>query len=241
MKLPPHGAGRQLDGLTEAKQTFKILNVSSSDDLHTKARIRDAAIARFGAHGIRATTIRSVAEDVGVSPGLVMHHFGSKEGLREACDAKVTERLTAAESEALAEPQQANPMAQLSANADVLNYLNASLVEGGPGADRLFGQLCDLTTSIFTSGQMPIRESADLDATVATAVAYSCGAAILGARLADRLGGESFTDPQVYARYAVAAVELFTHGLLADDTWLTTMRHLTTGPLIADPDPPREP
>ncbi|MFV0451798.1 MAG: TetR family transcriptional regulator [Propioniciclava sp.] len=213
--------------------------MSSGDDLRTAARIRDAAIVRFGDHGIRATTIRAIAQEAGVSPGLVMHHFGSKEGLREACDAQVTEVLTIAENDALAASGQTNPMAQLRAHAAVLNYLNASLVEGGHGADRLFGQLCDLTATLLTSGQMPIKPSADRDATVATVVAFSCGAAILGTQLAHRLGGERLTDPQVYLRYAVAAVEVLTDGLLADDTWLTIMRQAAA--LIADPDPPRQP
>ena len=74
------------------------------DDLRAEARIRDAAITLFGAHGIRATTIRSVAQAAGVSPGLVIHHFGSKEGLREACDDKVMEQLSEAEATALASP-----------------------------------------------------------------------------------------------------------------------------------------
>ena len=57
----------------------------SSDDLTTSARIRDAAIAQFGAHGFN-TGVRAIATAAGVSPGLVIHHFGSKDGLRKACD-----------------------------------------------------------------------------------------------------------------------------------------------------------
>ncbi len=55
------------------------------DDLTTRARIRDAAVVRFGREGFGAS-LRTVAADAGVSPGLVIHHFRSKEGLRLACD-----------------------------------------------------------------------------------------------------------------------------------------------------------
>ncbi len=56
-----------------------------SEDLTTRARIRDAAVLRFGREGFGAS-VRTVAADAGVSPGLVIHHFGSKDGLRAACD-----------------------------------------------------------------------------------------------------------------------------------------------------------
>jgi AcrR family transcriptional regulator len=64
-----------------------LLNVRSASgaesDLTARARIRDAAIRRFGSDGFGAS-VRAIAADAAVSPGLVMHHFGSKEGLVEA-------------------------------------------------------------------------------------------------------------------------------------------------------------
>ena len=57
------------------------------DDLTARARIRDSAIVYFGRHGFQSATVRAIAADAGVSPALVIHHFGSKDGLREACDA----------------------------------------------------------------------------------------------------------------------------------------------------------
>ena len=58
-------------------------------DLTTKARIRDTAMELFGAEGVAATSLRSVAAAAGVSPGLVVHHFGSKQGLVRAVDEAV--------------------------------------------------------------------------------------------------------------------------------------------------------
>ena len=57
-----------------------------TDDRTAKARIRDAAIECFARDGIDGTTARKVATSAEVSPGLVIHHFGSMEGLRSACD-----------------------------------------------------------------------------------------------------------------------------------------------------------
>lgn len=70
------------------------------DDRTTAARIRDAAIEVVAAQGTAALTARAVAEEAGVSAGSVIHHFGSMDGLRAACDehvvAVIREQKTAA-------------------------------------------------------------------------------------------------------------------------------------------------
>ena len=63
------------------------------EDLTARARIRDAALRLFGDRGTDGTTIRDIAATAGVSGGLVRHHFGSKEGLRDACDAYALDSL----------------------------------------------------------------------------------------------------------------------------------------------------
>lgn len=50
-------------------------------DSGTRAAILDAAKARFATEGFRSATVRAVAADAGVDPALVMHYFGSKQGL----------------------------------------------------------------------------------------------------------------------------------------------------------------
>ncbi|MEV4372572.1 TetR family transcriptional regulator, partial [Nonomuraea sp. NPDC049637] len=59
---------------------------SASSDLTAQAKIRNAAIAHFARDGFGKTNLRAVAATAGVSPGLVIHHFGSKEKLRSVCD-----------------------------------------------------------------------------------------------------------------------------------------------------------
>lgn len=50
----------------------------------TREAILEAAMRAFGENGYGATTIRAVARAAGVDPALVMHFFGSKDGLFEA-------------------------------------------------------------------------------------------------------------------------------------------------------------
>src|SRR5262249_41433285 len=73
------------------------------EDLTARARIRDAALTLFAERGIEGATIRDIAKAAGVSSGLVRHHFGSKEGLRDACDSHALERLLAFKEEAVLE------------------------------------------------------------------------------------------------------------------------------------------
>lgn len=60
------------------------------DDLTARARILEAAIEHFGEQGFDRATIRGIAQLASVSSGLLRHHFGSKQELREACDQRVT-------------------------------------------------------------------------------------------------------------------------------------------------------
>src|ERR1700757_2618675 len=50
--------------------------------------IADAAVKCFAREGFGAS-LRTVAAEAGVSAALIVHHFGSKQGLIEACDARV--------------------------------------------------------------------------------------------------------------------------------------------------------
>jgi AcrR family transcriptional regulator len=55
------------------------------------------AIEQFGRHGFE-TGLRAIAGAAGVSAVLVIHHCGSKEGLRKTCDAYVAEQIRSEKS-----------------------------------------------------------------------------------------------------------------------------------------------
>src|ERR1043166_4652894 len=61
-------------------------SVADEGDLTAKANIRNAALRLFAERGHDAVTVREIAAAAGVSPALVVHHFGSKEGVRAAVD-----------------------------------------------------------------------------------------------------------------------------------------------------------
>ena len=63
--------------------------MTESSDITAEARIRLAAFDLFASDGYDATTVRGIAAAAGVSPALVIHHFGSKPGLRQAVNDEV--------------------------------------------------------------------------------------------------------------------------------------------------------
>jgi len=62
-------------------------SVVDDGDLTARATIRNAALHLFADRGPDAVTVREIAARAGVSPALVLHHFGSKDGLRAEVDA----------------------------------------------------------------------------------------------------------------------------------------------------------
>src|SRR5829696_8252307 len=83
-----------------AAQTHRLLYDRAvrvqPDDLTARARIREAALELFAEDGVAGTSLRSVAAKAAVSPSLVVHHFGTKAGLREAVDDAVLTAFSSA-------------------------------------------------------------------------------------------------------------------------------------------------
>src|SRR5690606_24018332 len=65
-------------------------------DLTGRARIRQAALQLYAAHGAEAVSLRRVAREAGATPGLVTHHFGSRAGRYRAVQDHVVEMFRAA-------------------------------------------------------------------------------------------------------------------------------------------------
>ncbi|MDP7724937.1 TetR/AcrR family transcriptional regulator [Mycobacterium sp. TY814] len=125
-----------------------------SADLTAVARIRDAAIAQFGEHGF-GVGVRRIAEAAGVSAALVIHHFGSKEGLRKACDEYVAEEIRSSKSEAIQSNDPATwlgQMAEIESYAPLMAYLVRSMQSGGELANMLWQRMIDNVEAYLEEG-----------------------------------------------------------------------------------------
>src|ERR1700759_4474697 len=117
----------------------------SADDLTAAAPIRAAAIEQFGEHGF-GVGLRTIAEAAGVSAALGIHHFGTKDGLRKACDDFVAEEITDSKSAAIRSNGPATwfaRRAEIEAYAPLMAYLVRSLHPGGDLATTLWNRMID--------------------------------------------------------------------------------------------------
>jgi AcrR family transcriptional regulator len=193
-----------------------------SADLTAAARIRDAAIEQFAQHGF-TVGLRSIAEAAGVSAALVIHHFGSKEGLRKACDDYVAEEIRNSKSEALTSNDPASwlgQMAEIESYAALTGYVVRSLQTGGELAMMLWQNMIDNAEEYFADGVRAgtIKPSRDPAARAKFLAITSGGGLLLYIQM-----HPTPTDLRAvlrdYARDMVLpALELYTEGLMADRT-----------------------
>lgn len=193
-----------------------------SADLTTVARIRDAAIDQFGSRGFDVG-VRAIAEAAGVSPGLIIHHFGSKEGLRKACDDYIAEEIRSEKSEAMQSSDPATWLAQLSeieSSAPMMAYLVRSMQTGGELGKALWRTMVDNTEAYLADGVRAgtIKPSRDPAARAKYLAMVGGGAFLLYLQLHDNP-----TDLRAVLRdysrdMVLPALELYTEGLFADST-----------------------
>ena len=222
-----------------------ILNVRSTSpspvDLSTRARIRDAAVLRFALDGFGAP-VRAIAKEAGVSAALVMHHFGSKDALRAACDAHVREQIRIAKTENTQRAASGVGFFQVFATADgfgpLVGYVIQSMREGSAvGRDFVASMIADAeeyTKAAVDAGVA--RPSRDEKARARYLAMSAMGAMLVGLMLDPPTDADDVT---VYVRryfqqLYLPMVELYTEGFL-------TTRQMLDDYLLYIGDPPPRP
>jgi AcrR family transcriptional regulator len=192
-------------------------------DLTARARIRDAAMELFGESGYAGTGMRAIAAKAGVSPALVVHHFGSKDGLRRACDEYVAAVIRTNKHEAMASGPP-DPL-QLLRSADkaqpLLRYLARMLVDGSPGVADLVDTMISDAVDYMAAGVDAgiLRPSDHPYERVVLLCIWQLGAVAMHQHVKRLLDLDLLGDPAAILRWGRPALELFTHGLFTDDRW----------------------
>jgi AcrR family transcriptional regulator len=173
-------------------------------DLTARARIVDAALAQFASRGT-AATMRSIAEAAGVSVGLVQHHFGTKDGLREACDERVLALVRVKVANAGPGGRLTDPdflWSLRNAAVPVMPYVARVALEVDDRAAVLFDEVAALTATWLT-GQWPERFPVGVDRTkgaAAVLLAMSMSTIVMHhhlVRLLDLGADEPIPSPRV--------------------------------------------
>ncbi|MGY0498762.1 TetR family transcriptional regulator [Nocardia sp. FBN12] len=201
-----------------------------SADLNTAARIRDAAIELFGEQGF-GVGVRAIAAAAGVSPGLVNHHFGSKDGLRAVCDERVLEIIRDEKLRALQAPGPAgilNAMAEIEMYAPLVAYMLRSFQAGGPLSESLLEHMITDAVQYMQTGVDEGKVKPSRDHAARARYIVLCHVGAMNLYLQMRMQREGKLDYRKAIRelsdeITFPALELYTQGLLTDSTMLDTL------------------
>ena len=198
---------------------------SAPDDRTARAVIRDEALRLFAEHGPDAVTVRQIAAAAGVSPGLVIHHFGSKDGLREAVDAHVLAMFGTMLGELttpdLYDPGAAGSLAEavmryLPPGSPVPGYLRRLLLSGGDSGRKLFRHLYQGSSTALDAMSEAGLATPGADPAVRAAILMSNDLAVLLLReqLAEVLGSDPLSAAGM-ARWGREMLAIYAAGLMA--------------------------
>lgn len=211
---------------------FSIVNVQSlPDDRTARAKIRDETLQLFGERGPDAVTVRDIAAAADVSPALVMRHYGSKDGLREAVDEHVA-RVFAAMLAEVIEPNGAEPFdrqtvptlaemvaANLPADSAIPAYLGRMLVTGGSVGSALFRRLHEVSRDALVRMTAAGMASAGADPEVRAAflLVSDLAVVILRDRLREVLGVDPLSAGGM-RRWGAEVLSIYRDGIGARST-----------------------
>ncbi|MFW0795807.1 TetR family transcriptional regulator [Gordonia sp. CPCC 205515] len=206
------------------------MRLADADDRTTRARLRDAAIDVFARDGFDAP-VRTIADAAGVSPGLVIHHFGSKANLRAECDAHVLRVTRETNERALENGYGAGTFGGFAALLDTVGangprvvYLIRSLQSGGEMVRELFEHLAVDGEATLRAGVAAgsIRPSIDETARARHLLAQSVGALLVDVVLhpPDDWSDAAAIVQGYVDRALLPGAELAVHGVMADDSLL---------------------
>lgn len=210
--------------LTERLYNMLVVRSTSSSpdsDLTAAARIRNAALLRFARDGFDVG-LRAIAADVGVTAGLITHHFGSKDGLRRACDAEVLRLTMEVKSASTYFGGPVDLMTQMSQVEDYIPttaYAMRSLMEGGELAtalmDLFVGDAVSYMSDAVKAGT--VTPSHDEEARARYLLYAGFGAILLFLRYeASDPGDVESAIREFIDRYGPVTAELYSRPLFTD-------------------------
>ncbi len=156
-----------------------------------------------------------------MSAALVIHHFGSKDGLREACDDYVAEAIRNSKSEAMRSHDPASWLAQLSeieSYAPLMAYLVRSLQSGADLAKTLWRTMIANAEEYLDEGVRAgtLKPSRDPKARARYLAITGGGGLLLYLQMHEDPTNLAAVLRDYSADMVLPALELYTEGLMAD-------------------------
>lgn len=188
-----------------------------------RGRIIEAAIRCFAERSVAGTSLKTVATEAGVSQALIVHHFGSKDGLREACDGQVIDAIrtqirASAEAGAQLDLLEAFRRGQ-EGHAWALPYLARALAEGGASAVALVDELAEASVAATEQNvaEGRYRPSEHPRERALVLVIWSLGAVVLHRHVQRLLAADLTGEPRDLVPYLRGATEVLAGGLFTPE------------------------
>ena len=199
-------------------------------DLTARARIRDAAIEQFTERGFDRASIQEIAKDAGVSPGLVRHHFGSKDELRQVCDAYALDGLRRYVDQTMTAEGLNDPRTVAEAR-DPLHplqrYLARALIDESETAGEIFDAMVAMTEQVLrqTDQEQADPPTADRKTRAALMVAMALGVPAFRVHVARNTGAELYS-PEGDRQIALAMLDIHSHPVISPGSARTLQQGL---------------
>lgn len=190
-------------------------------DLTARARIRNAALEQFAESGFDRATIREIARAAGVSPGLVRHHYGSKDALRRACDEYALAALRAHGERVLSEEGLSDPATVADSRYPAhpyQRYLARALIDDSPAAGQIFDQMVAMTEGFLrrVDQRRPDPPAGDVRTRAALTVAMALGVPAFQAHISRSIGVDVLS-PEGDRRVVLAALDIHSRPTLTPE------------------------
>jgi len=186
-----------------------------------RERIIEAALRLFAERGADGVSVRDIAAAAEVSPALIPHHFGTKDGLEKAVDqhvASLFDDMLDGLEEAHASTDAASfaelVLGTVPAGSPIPRYLRRLLLEGRKGARTVFGRWMDLSRAAVAqldrAGVM--RSTEDPEARTAFLLVNDLAMFLLHDRIAEAIGDDPLSESGS-RRWTREAMASYTHGV----------------------------